>query len=89
MYKNEARAMNYQRKRSNPPQDQPRPSKPPEKDNQVARPTRPSAEVPQSDSSTRNFPGMKLDVTVWFSNSKILVLVFELERIPSVKNQIE
>jgi hypothetical protein len=41
-------------------QDQPGPSKPPEKDNQVARPTKPSAEVPRSDSSTSNSPKMKL-----------------------------
>lgn len=85
----ETRDVAYQRRKNNPLQDQSRPSKPPERDYQIARSIKPNTEIQQSDFSTSNSLKMKLDVTGWFNNAKALVPIIELEKIPSMKHQIK
>jgi hypothetical protein len=53
------------------------PSKPPKKDNKVARSIKPSTKVPCNEYSTINSPYMNLDVIGWFNNAKAPVPIVQ------------
>jgi hypothetical protein len=77
------------RQKNNPLQDQPRPSKPPERIIKLQGRSDPIQRYHEVILQQAILLEMKLDVTGWFNNAKVLVPIVELAKIPSMKHQIK